>query len=52
MAKRYAPVSGTRQDASISEILKHELYEKFLRKKKNVTTTKIWAPVHRNLFFF
>ena len=29
VAKRYAPVTCTRQDASISESLKHELYEKF-----------------------
>ena len=49
MAKRYAPVTSTRQDASISESLKHEPYEKFLRKKKKIPTSKFWAPVHRNL---
>ena len=49
VAKRYAPVTSTRQDASISGSLKHELYEKFLRKKKKIPTAKIWAPVHRNL---
>ena len=50
VAKRYAPVTSFRQDASISESFKHELYENFLRKKKNIATTKIWAPVHCNLF--
>ena len=49
VAKRYAPVTTTREDASISENLKHELYEKFLRKKKKITTAKIGAPVHWNL---
>ena len=49
VAKRYAPVTSTRQDASISESLKHELYEKFLRNKKKIPTAKIWAAVHRNL---
>ena len=49
VAKRYAPVTSTRHDASISESLKHELYEKFLRKKKKIPTAKIWAHVHRNL---
>ena len=49
VAKRYAPVTSTRQDASISESLKHELYEKFLRKKKKIPPTKISALVHRNL---
>ena len=48
MAKRYAPVTSTGQDASISESLKHELYGKFLRKKKKIPTAKIWAPVHGN----
>ena len=43
------PVTSTRRDASISESLKHELYERFLRKKKKIPTVKIWAPVHRNL---
>ena len=49
VAKRYAPVTSTRQDASISESLKHELYEKVLRKKKKIPNAKIWALVHRNL---
>ena len=44
VAKRYAPGTSTRQDASISESLKHELYEKFLRKKKKIPTTKILGP--------
>ena len=34
VAKRFVLVSSTRQDGSISESLKHELYDKFLRKKK------------------
>ena len=34
VAKRYGPVTSTRQDASISESLKHELYQKFVQKKK------------------
>ena len=29
VAKRFAPVTSTRQDASISESLKHELYENY-----------------------
>ena len=49
VAKRYARVTSTRQDASISESLKHELCGKFLRKKKEVPGAKLWAPVHRNL---
>ena len=49
VANRYAPVTSTRQDASISEILKHGLYEKFLYTKKKIPTAKIWAPIHRNL---
>ena len=49
VAKRYAPVTSTRQDSSISESLKHEPYDKFLRKKKKIPTAKTWAPVHRNL---
>ena len=48
-AKRYAPVTSTWQDANISEILKHEPYEKFLRKKKRIPAAKIWAPVHSSL---
>ena len=42
-------MTSTRQDASFSESLKHELYEKFLRKKKQILTPKIWAPIHQNL---
>ena len=49
VAKRYAHVTSTRQDASIIESLKHELYEKFLRKKNKTPTVKIFAPVHWNL---
>ena len=49
VAKRYTPVTSTRQDASISERLKHELYEKFLRKIKKIPTAKIWPPFHRIL---
>ena len=49
VAKRYAPVTGTRQHTSIGESLKHELYEKFLRKKTKMPTAKIWAPVNRSL---
>ena len=48
VAKRYAPVASTRHDANIIQSLKHELYEKFLRKKKKIPTAKIWALVHRN----
>ena len=50
VARRYAPVTSTRQDASISESLEHELYEKLLRKKKNIPTTKIRALSIRSLF--
>ena len=49
VAKRYAPVTSTRQDASISESLKHELYQKFVQKKKKIPCAKIWAPVQRNV---
>ena len=49
VAKRYAPVLSTRQDASISESLKHELYQKFVQKKKKIPCAKIWAPVQRNV---
>ena len=49
VAKIYAPVTSTRQHAGISESLKHELYEKFLRKKTKIPTAKIWAPVHQHL---
>ena len=49
VAKRNVPLTSTKQDASISESLKHELYEQFLRTKKKIPTAKIWAPVHRNL---
>ena len=51
MAKRYAPVTSTRQDDSISESLKHELNQNFVQKrKKKIHTAKIWAPVHCNIF--
>ena len=51
VAKRCAPVTSTRRDASISESLKHELYEKFLRKKKKIATAKIWALSIGTLFW-
>ena len=43
MAKRFANVTSTRQDASISESLQHGLYKKVLRKKKTIPAAKIWA---------
>ena len=46
VAKRYAPVTSTQQDGIISKTLKHELYQKFVRKKQKVPSAKIWAPVH------
>ena len=49
VAKRYAPVTSTKQDASISESLKHELYQKFVQNKKKIPCAKIWAPVQRNV---
>ena len=49
VAKKYAPVTSTRQEASIGESLKHELYENILSKKKKIPNAKIWAPVDRNL---
>ena len=49
VANRYPPVTSTRQDASISQILKHELYQKFVRAKQKVPSAKIWAPVYRNV---
>ena len=49
VAKRYCPVTSTRQDASISESLKHELYQKFVQKKRNIPYAKISAPVQRNV---
>ena len=45
VAKRYASVTSTWQDASINEGLKHELYQKFAQKKKKIPCAKIWAPV-------
>ena len=44
-----SPVTSTRQDASISESLKHELNQKFVQKKKKIPCAKIWAPVQRNV---
>ena len=44
-AKRYAPVTDTRQDATMSESLKRYLYHKFLRKKKRIPSAKIWIPL-------
>ena len=49
VAKRYAPVTSTRQDTSISESLKHKLYQRFLRNKKNILAAKFWAPIDRHL---
>ena len=49
VAKIYAPVTSTRQDANISESLKHELYENIFSKKKKTPNAKIWAPADRNL---
>ena len=49
VAKRYAAVISTRQVASISESLKHELYQKFVQKKKKIPCAKIWAPMQRNV---
>ena len=43
------PVTSTQQDASISETLKHELYQKFVRKKQKVPSAKIWPLVHGNV---
>ena len=42
VAKRYAPVTSTRQDASISESLKHELHQKFVQKKKKIPISMTW----------
>ena len=49
VAKRYAPVTSTRQDASITESLKHGLYQRFVQKKKKIPCAKIWAPVQRSV---
>ena len=49
VARRDALVTNTQQDASISECLKHELYQQFVRKKQKVPFVKIWAPIHRNV---
>ena len=49
VAKRYVPAASTRQHANISESLKHELYEKFLRIEKKIPIGKTGAHVHRNL---
>ena len=49
VAKRYAPVTSSRQDTSISESLTHELYENILSKKKKIPNAKIWAPIDGNL---
>ena len=42
VAKSYAPVTSTRQDASVGESLKHELYQKIVQEKKE-------DPVCKNL---
>ena len=49
VAKRYTLVTSTQQDGCISETLKHELHQKFMRKKQKVPSAKIWALVHRNV---
>ena len=49
VAKRYAPVTSTRQNGTISESLKHEPYQKFVQKKKKIPSAKIWALVQRNV---
>ena len=43
VAKRYALVASTHQDATIPETLKHEFYQKFVRKTQKVPSAKIWA---------
>ena len=50
VAKRYAPVTSTRQDASISESLKHELYQKFVRKKRRSPVPKFGRPCNETWF--
>ena len=49
VAKRYAPVTSTREDADVSESLKCALYQRFLHRKEKHPSTKIWAFVQRNL---
>ena len=49
VAKRYAHVTSTQHDASISETLRHELYRKFVCKKQKVSSAKIGTFVHRNV---
>ena len=41
VAKRYALVTSTQQDGIISESLKHEVYQKFVRMKQKVPSAKI-----------
>ena len=48
VTRRNTHVNSTQQDASISEALKHQLYQKFLHKNQKFPSAKIWAPVHRN----
>ena len=44
VAKRYAHVTSTQQDDSISQTLKHELYQKFVHKKQKVPSAKKFGP--------
>ena len=47
VAKRYALITNTKQGATISESLTHQLYQNFLqKKKKKILAAKIWALVH------
>ena len=48
-AKRHGPVTSTRQDVSITESLKHELYQKFVQKRRKIPCAKIWVLVQRNV---
>ena len=50
VAKRYAPGHSTRQDASISESLKHELYEKVCVRKRRSPLPKFGLLSIRTLF--
>ena len=51
LAKIYAPVTSTRQNASMNECFKHEPYEKFLRKKKRIPTPK-FGPLSIGTLFW
>ena len=51
VAKRYAPVTSTRRDASISELLKHELYEKLCVTKRRSPLPK-FGPLSIGTLFW